>query len=73
MSMDVEIKEGKANLAIMYPLLSLQLKRGTSVVKKALPRIKDVNIIDKYSRVIFPVCFLLFNIGYWCFYTQAET
>ena len=51
----------------------LQLKRGTSVVKKALPRIKDVNIIDKYSRVIFPVCFLLFNIGYWSFYTQAET
>lgn len=45
-----------------------QLKRGTSAVKAALPRIKDVNIIDKYSRVIFPVTFLLFNVAYWCFY-----
>ena len=44
------------------------LKKGTSVVKAALPRIKDVNIIDKYSRVIFPVSFLLFNLIYWCFY-----
>ncbi len=38
------------------------------MVKKALPRIKDVNVIDKYSRVIFPVSFLLFNLAYWCFY-----
>lgn len=45
-----------------------QLKRGTSAVKAAIPRIKDVNIIDKYSRVIFPVSFLLFNVCYWCFY-----
>ncbi|TRY73657.1 hypothetical protein TCAL_00937 [Tigriopus californicus] len=43
-------------------------KRGTSVVKSVIPRIKDVNIIDKYSRVIFPVSFLLFNLAYWCFY-----
>ena len=45
-----------------------QLKKGTSVLKSAMPRIKDVNIIDKYSRVIFPVSFLVFNIAYWCFY-----
>ena len=29
-----------------------QLKKGTSVLKHAIPRIKDVNIIDKYCRVI---------------------
>ena len=45
-----------------------QLKKGTSTIKAVLPRIKDVNIIDKYSRVIFPVSFLVFNIAYWCFY-----
>jgi len=45
-----------------------QLKKGTTAVKAAIPRIKDVNIIDKYSRVIFPVSFLLFNVCYWCFY-----
>lgn len=48
--------------------LMANFKRGTSVVKSVIPRIKDVNIIDKYSRVIFPVSFLLFNLAYWCFY-----
>eukprot|EP00095_Tigriopus_kingsejongensis_P004989 maker-scaffold96_size378025-snap-gene-2.49 protein:Tk04989 transcript:maker-scaffold96_size378025-snap-gene-2.49-mRNA-1 annotation:"gamma-aminobutyric acid receptor subunit beta-like" len=48
--------------------LVANFKRGTSVVKSVIPRIKDVNIIDKYSRVIFPVSFLLFNLAYWCFY-----
>ena len=44
------------------------LRKGTTAVKAAMPSIKDVNIIDKYSRVIFPVSFLLFNVCYWCFY-----
>jgi gamma-aminobutyric acid receptor subunit beta len=44
------------------------LKRGASVIRASIPKIKDVNIIDKYSRVIFPVSFLAFNVGYWVFY-----
>lgn len=43
-------------------------KRGASVFKASMPKIKDVNIIDKYSRVIFPVSFLIFNSVYWVFY-----
>ena len=43
--------------------------RGASVLKASMPKIKDVNVIDKYSRIIFPVSFLLFNTGYWLFYT----
>lgn len=35
---------------------------------KSIPKIRDINIIDKYSRVIFPVSFIIFNAIYWCFY-----
>ena len=45
-----------------------QLKKGAGVIKSSLPKIKDVNVIDKYSRVVFPVSFILFNVAYWCFY-----
>ncbi|XP_046993003.1 gamma-aminobutyric acid receptor subunit beta-like isoform X2 [Schistocerca americana] len=44
------------------------LKRGASAIKASMPKIKDVNIIDKYSRIIFPVSFMLFNAVYWIFY-----
>ncbi|XP_023318141.1 gamma-aminobutyric acid receptor subunit beta-like isoform X2 [Trichogramma pretiosum] len=44
------------------------IRRGASVLKASMPKIKDVNVIDKYSRVIFPVSFMLFNAGYWIFY-----
>jgi hypothetical protein len=36
--------------------------------KKILPSVTDINIIDSYSRIIFPALFLLFNLGYWTFY-----
>ncbi|XP_037968170.2 gamma-aminobutyric acid receptor subunit beta-like [Plutella xylostella] len=44
------------------------LRRGASVFKASMPKIRDVNVIDTYSRVIFPVCFMLFNAVYWVFY-----
>lgn len=37
-------------------------------MRVTLPKIKDVNIIDKYSRLVFPISFLAFNAGYWIFY-----
>ena len=47
-----------------------QLKKSAGVIKSSLPKIKDVNVIDKYSRVVFPVSFILFNVAYWCFYVM---
>lgn len=50
------------------PKVLQTLKKGASAIKASMPKIKDVNIIDKYSRVVFPVSFILFNAVYWIFY-----
>ncbi|XP_003747411.1 gamma-aminobutyric acid receptor subunit beta-like [Galendromus occidentalis] len=50
------------------PRMLASLKRHASMIKTAIPRIKDVNKIDKYSRIIFPLSYMLFNAVYWCFY-----
>lgn len=50
------------------PKMMHVIKRGASVIRASIPKIKDVNTIDKYSRVIFPVAFLVFNLCYWIFY-----
>ncbi|XP_062700265.1 gamma-aminobutyric acid receptor subunit beta-like [Aedes albopictus] len=50
------------------PKMLHAIRRGASVIKASIPKIKDVNVIDKYSRVIFPVSFAAFNAGYWIFY-----
>lgn len=50
------------------PKVFQSLKRGASAIRASMPKIKDVNKIDKYSRVIFPISYLIFNAIYWCFY-----
>lgn len=30
------------------------------------------DLIDKMSRALFPLIFLIFNIGYWSYYTNAN-
>lgn len=44
------------------------IKKSASAIRATIPKIKDVNIIDKYSRLIFPISFCAFNLGYWIFY-----
>ncbi|GMT19520.1 hypothetical protein PFISCL1PPCAC_10817, partial [Pristionchus fissidentatus] len=46
-------------------------KAGKKAVS-SLPsfRVRDVNSIDRYSRVIFPLCFIIFNLFYWGYYTM---
>ncbi|XP_014664998.1 PREDICTED: gamma-aminobutyric acid receptor subunit beta-like isoform X2 [Priapulus caudatus] len=44
------------------------LKSRARQIRMALPKIRDVNIIDKYSRLVFPTAFIIFNAIYWCYY-----
>ncbi len=44
------------------------LKKKAKFIKDKIPSVKDVNKIDKYSRLVFPSLFIVFNACYWCFY-----
>ncbi|KAL3316121.1 hypothetical protein Ciccas_005235 [Cichlidogyrus casuarinus] len=35
-----------------------------------IPKIRDVSKIDRYSRIVFPSLFVLFNVCYWGFYLR---
>jgi len=42
-------------------------------IERRIPSVNDVSKIDKYSRVIFPSLFVVFNSCYWSFYLlQAQ-
>lgn len=45
-----------------------KLKRTARQAIKMIPEIEDFSKIDRYSRIIFPVSFLVFNVLYWLFY-----
>lgn len=58
--------QGQRN-ALMYQCANA---KGTAAnFKMSMPKIKDVNKIDRYSRVVFPVAYVLFNAFYWSYYT----
>lgn len=44
------------------------MKQRAKSIKVKLPTVRDVNIIDRYSRLMFPLLFIIFNISYWAFY-----
>ncbi|XP_076352468.1 gamma-aminobutyric acid receptor subunit beta-like isoform X2 [Tachypleus tridentatus] len=50
------------------PKVLQSIRKGACALKASIPKIKDVNKIDKYSRSVFPISFLMFNVVYWCFY-----
>ncbi|XP_038213354.1 gamma-aminobutyric acid receptor subunit beta-like [Zerene cesonia] len=56
------------NGATNKPRVMHALRKSATVIKASMPKIRDVNVIDTYSRVIFPICFLIFNAIYWVFY-----
>ncbi|XP_041657536.1 gamma-aminobutyric acid receptor subunit beta-2 [Cheilinus undulatus] len=47
-----------------------RLRRRASQLKINIPDLTDVNIIDRWSRMIFPTVFSFFNIVYWLYYVN---
>ena len=44
------------------------IKKKAKELRQKIPSVRDVNKIDKYSRLVFPSLFVVFNACYWCFY-----
>lgn len=47
-----------------------RLRRRSSQLKIKIPDLTDVNAIDRWSRIVFPAAFTLFNIIYWLYYVN---
>lgn len=49
-----------------------RLRRRSSQLKIKIPDLTDVNAIDRWSRIIFPSVFSLFNLVYWLYYVWSD-
>ena len=48
------------------------MKQKAKILKPKLPTVRDVNVIDKYARLLFPTLFVVFNITYWGYYLVKQ-
>ncbi|KAL6107637.1 gabrb3 [Pungitius sinensis] len=51
-------------------LKKARLRRRSSQLRIKIPDLTDVNAIDRWSRIIFPFSFSLFNTIYWLYYVN---
>ena len=45
-----------------------QSRHGVANLRRAINRRLHAKLVDKFSRIIFPTAFLLFNFVYWLIY-----
>ncbi|XP_059196470.1 gamma-aminobutyric acid receptor subunit beta-3 isoform X5 [Centropristis striata] len=63
-------ESGQHSLDRNMHLKKTRLRRRSSQLKIKIPDLTDVNAIDRWSRIIFPFSFSLFNIIYWLYYVN---
>ncbi|XP_061089584.1 gamma-aminobutyric acid receptor subunit beta-3 isoform X2 [Conger conger] len=61
---------GRHSLDRNAQLKKTRLRRRSSQLKIKIPDLTDVNAIDRWSRIIFPAAFSLFNLIYWLYYVN---
>ncbi|KAK2835939.1 hypothetical protein Q5P01_016423 [Channa striata] len=61
---------GRHSLDRNAHLKKARLRRRSSQLKIKIPDLTDVNAIDRWSRIIFPCTFSLFNLIYWLYYVN---
>lgn len=61
---------GRLSLDRNAHLKKTRLRRRSSQLKIKIPDLTDVNAIDRWSRIIFPFSFSLFNVIYWLYYVN---
>uniref|UniRef100_A0A8C7YE04 Gamma-aminobutyric acid type A receptor subunit beta3 n=1 Tax=Oryzias sinensis TaxID=183150 RepID=A0A8C7YE04_9TELE len=61
---------GRLSLDRNAHLKKTRLQRRSSQLKIKIPDLTDVNGIDRWSRIIFPSAFSLFNLIYWLYYAN---
>ncbi|XP_060933749.1 gamma-aminobutyric acid receptor subunit beta-3 isoform X5 [Limanda limanda] len=61
---------GRLSLDRSAHLKKTRLRRRSSQLKIKIPDLTDVNAIDRWSRIIFPFTFSLFNLIYWLYYVN---
>lgn len=63
-------ESGRLTLDRNAHLKKPRLQRRSSQLKIKIPDLTDVNAIDRWSRIIFPFSFSLFNVIYWLYYVN---
>ncbi|KAM9385377.1 gamma-aminobutyric acid receptor subunit beta-3 isoform 2-T2 [Pholidichthys leucotaenia] len=63
-------ESGRHSLDRNAHLKKTRLRRRSSQLRIKIPDLTDVNAIDRWSRIIFPSIFSLFNLIYWLYYVH---